>query len=123
MTPAEPVTPPQTTGAPEMDDVMARMRELATHRGDEMRRSKRDRSALKTTFRDLVSSVEVFCRRPLLSPYLMRQFPCWGSPSVAAHHQAALQAPILRLTHEDLSCPIAALRTWDLHERLIWRLI
>jgi len=58
ITPAEPVTPPQATGAPEMDDVMARMRELATHRGDDMRRSKRDRSALKTTFRDLISSVE-----------------------------------------------------------------
>lgn len=42
-----------------MDEVMVRMRELATHRGDDTRRSKRDRSALKTTFRDLISSVEV----------------------------------------------------------------
>lgn len=42
-----------------MDEVMVRMRDLATHRGDDSRRSKRDRSALKTTFRDLISSVEV----------------------------------------------------------------
>ncbi len=59
MTPEEAVAAPQTTGATEMDEVMARMRELATHRGDDTRRSKRDRSALKTTFRDLISSVEV----------------------------------------------------------------
>lgn len=43
----------------EMDDVMARMRELATHRGDEQRRNKRDRAALKSTFRELITTVEV----------------------------------------------------------------
>jgi hypothetical protein len=42
-----------------MDDVMTRMRDLASHKGDDIRRSKRDRSALKTTFRDLVASIEV----------------------------------------------------------------
>lgn len=50
------------TVSSEMDDVMARMRELATHRGDEARRSKRDRSALKTTFRELITTVEVSCQ-------------------------------------------------------------
>jgi Interferon-related developmental regulator (IFRD) len=42
-----------------MDEVVARMRELATHRGDEQRRNRRDRAALKSTFRDLVTTVEV----------------------------------------------------------------
>ena len=42
-----------------MDDVVARMRELATHRGDEQRRNRRDRAALKSTFRDLITTVEV----------------------------------------------------------------
>lgn len=46
----------------EMGDVMARMKELATHRGDAARRSKRDRSALKSTFRDLITHVEVSIR-------------------------------------------------------------
>jgi Interferon-related developmental regulator (IFRD) len=46
----------------EMDDVVARMRELATHRGDEQRRNKRDRASLKSTFRELITTVEVrFC--------------------------------------------------------------
>lgn len=66
-TPGEPVTPPQTSGAAQMEEVMARMRELATNRGDDSRRSKRDRSALKTTFRDLISSVEVIRPPPLAS--------------------------------------------------------
>ena len=44
-----------------LDDVMARMKELATNRGDVLRRSKRDRSALKSTFRDLLGVVEVRC--------------------------------------------------------------
>ena len=42
-----------------MEGVVARMKELATHRGDAARRSKRDRSALKSTFRDLITTVEV----------------------------------------------------------------
>ncbi|KAK9823814.1 hypothetical protein WJX72_005686 [[Myrmecia] bisecta] len=42
----------------DMDDVMARMKDLATNRGDRQRRSKRDRSSLKTTFRDLHNIVE-----------------------------------------------------------------
>ena len=42
-----------------MDEVVARMRELATHRGDEQRRNRRDRAALKSTFRELITTVEV----------------------------------------------------------------
>lgn len=38
---------------------MARMKELATNRGDTKRRSKKDRSSLKSTFRDLCSTLEV----------------------------------------------------------------
>jgi hypothetical protein len=51
-----------TTGCAhaEMDDVVARMRELATHRGDEQRRNRRDRAALKSTFRELITTVEVY---------------------------------------------------------------
>lgn len=46
----------------EMDDVVQRMKELATHRGDEQRRNRRDRAALKSTFRELITTVEVpFC--------------------------------------------------------------
>lgn len=52
----------------EMGDVMARMKELATHRGDAARRSKRDRSALKSTFRDLITHVEVSIRDATLEP-------------------------------------------------------
>jgi hypothetical protein len=42
-----------------MDEVVARMKELATHRGDEQRRNRRDRAALKSTFRELITTVEV----------------------------------------------------------------
>lgn len=56
--PGEAATTSPTLGASEMDDVMTRMRDLASHKGDDIRRSKRDRSALKTTFRDLVASIE-----------------------------------------------------------------
>ena len=38
---------------------MARMKDLATNRGDAKRRSKKDRSSLKSTFRDLCSTLEV----------------------------------------------------------------
>ena len=42
-----------------LDGVVARMRELATNRGDALRRSKRDRGTLRSRFRDLVGVVEV----------------------------------------------------------------
>lgn len=42
-----------------LDEVVARMKDLASNRGDSLRRSKRDRSTLKGTFRDLVGMVEV----------------------------------------------------------------
>ena len=38
---------------------MSRMKDLATNRGDVNRRSKRDRSFLKTVFRDHYKAVEV----------------------------------------------------------------
>ena len=46
-------------GAAGLDGVVARMRELATNRGDAARRSRRDRGTLRTKFRDLVGIVEV----------------------------------------------------------------
>ena len=42
-----------------LDDVVGRMRELATNRGDRSRRSKRDRASMKSTFRELCNVVEV----------------------------------------------------------------
>ena len=53
--------PPSEAGsaAAGLDGVVARMRELATNRGDGLRRSKRDRGTLRSTFRDLVGVVEV----------------------------------------------------------------
>jgi hypothetical protein len=45
--------------SPGMEEVVARMRDLATNRGDSQRRSRRDRASLRSTFRDLCSSVEV----------------------------------------------------------------
>ena len=42
-----------------MEDVVARMRDLATNRGDASRRSKRERASLRSTFRGLCSAVEV----------------------------------------------------------------
>ena len=42
-----------------LDDVVGRMRELATNRGDKSRRSKRDRVSMKSTFRELCNVVEV----------------------------------------------------------------
>ncbi|KAL3152749.1 hypothetical protein ABBQ38_012337 [Trebouxia sp. C0009 RCD-2024] len=42
-----------------LDDVVGRMRELATNRGDKNRRSKKDRVSMKSTFRELCNVVEV----------------------------------------------------------------
>ncbi len=44
---------------------MARMKDLATNRGDAKRRSKKDRSSLKSTFRDLCSTLEVSTLPPV----------------------------------------------------------
>ncbi len=42
-----------------LDDVVSRMKELATNRGDNNRRSRRDRASTRSTFRDLCNVVEV----------------------------------------------------------------
>ncbi|KAL3156213.1 hypothetical protein ABBQ32_012494 [Trebouxia sp. C0010 RCD-2024] len=42
-----------------LDDVVGRMRELATNRGDKTRRSRKDRMSMKSTFRELCNVVEV----------------------------------------------------------------
>ena len=42
-----------------LDDVVSRMRQLATNRGDNTRRSKKDRASTKATFRELYNVVEV----------------------------------------------------------------
>lgn len=45
-----------------LEDIVARMQDLARNRGDDTRRSKKDRASLRGTFRELCSIVEV--RRP-----------------------------------------------------------
>ncbi len=42
-----------------LDDVVSRMKDLATNRGDKNRRSRRDRASTRSTFRDLCNVVEV----------------------------------------------------------------
>ena len=42
-----------------LDDVVSRMKDLATNRGDMNRRSRRDRASTRSTFRDLCNIVEV----------------------------------------------------------------
>ena len=42
-----------------LDDVVSRMKDLATNRGDKNRRSRRDRASTRSTFRDLCNIVEV----------------------------------------------------------------
>ncbi|EIE23324.1 hypothetical protein COCSUDRAFT_63675 [Coccomyxa subellipsoidea C-169] len=52
---------PLASGAkrsPGMEEVVARMKDLATNRGDTLRRSKKSRASLRSTFRELCSSVE-----------------------------------------------------------------
>ncbi|KAK9836965.1 hypothetical protein WJX81_003040 [Elliptochloris bilobata] len=58
-----PATPPLAgedggARAAGMEDVVARMRDLATNRGDASRRSKRERASLRSTFRGLCAAVE-----------------------------------------------------------------
>lgn len=45
--------------SPGMEEVVARMKDLATNRGDALRRSKKSRASLRSTFREICSSVEV----------------------------------------------------------------
>ncbi len=54
-------TPAATEDEQEVDhleDIVSRMQDLAKNRGDETRRSKKDRVVLKTTFRELASIME-----------------------------------------------------------------
>ncbi len=44
-----------------LDDVVSRMKDLATNRGDKNRRSRRDRASTRSTFRELCNVVEVSC--------------------------------------------------------------
>ena len=62
-----------------MEDVVARMRDLATNRGDASRRSKRERASLRSTFRGLCSAVEV---RAGLPPALQAS-SWWRHPDIA----------------------------------------
>jgi hypothetical protein len=50
--------PGQQGRSPGMEEVVARMRELATNRGDAQRRSRRERAQLRGAFRGLCSAVE-----------------------------------------------------------------
>ncbi len=45
--------------SPGMEEVVARMKDLATNRGEALRRSKKSRASLRSTFREICSSVEV----------------------------------------------------------------
>ena len=42
-----------------LDDVVSRMKDLASNRGDKNRRSRRDRASTRSTFRELCNAVEV----------------------------------------------------------------
>ena len=46
-------------GANGLDGVVNRMKDLAVNRGDAMRRSKKDRASLKSSFREYHKAVEV----------------------------------------------------------------
>lgn len=46
-------------GPGSLEELVQRMRELATNRGDDRRRSKRDRASLKSSFREHCKAVEV----------------------------------------------------------------
>lgn len=46
-------------GGSGLDGVVNRMKDLAVNRGDAMRRSKRDRASLKSSFRGYYKAVEV----------------------------------------------------------------
>ena len=63
-----------------LEDIVARMQDLATNRGDETRRSKKDRASLKGTFRELCCIVEVSTFSTL---------PLCQSPSPASNHRNA----------------------------------
>lgn len=57
------IATPMAVGAkrsPGMEEVVARMKDLATNRGDAQRRSKKSRASLRSTFRELCSSVKVY---------------------------------------------------------------
>ena len=45
-----------------LDDVVSRMKELATNRGDRNRRSRKERASMRSTFRELCNVVEVTFR-------------------------------------------------------------
>ena len=83
-----------------MEDVVARMRALATNRGDASRRSKRERASLRSTFRGLCSAVEVRAGLP-------RQW--WPYPASNCGHAssdlstARARQPAVRLPRAVLS--------------------
>ena len=60
-----------------LEDVVGRMRELATNRGDKTRRSKKDRVSMKSTFRELCNVVEVNCSK--------HQSACYRDLSASLH--------------------------------------
>ena len=107
---SRPGTPQQTEAAgpqPGMEEVVARMRDLATNRGDEPhRRSRRDRAQLRGVFRSLCSAVEVrthVCR--VAWPRRMCRKSCGAKLqssvgcSVAMHSPASGAAVSFEITH------------------------
>lgn len=76
-----------------LDDVVGRMRQLATNRGDKSRRSKKDRVSMKSTFRELCNVVEVcasykaLCNHPA---HAVRSSMAWHGTAIqrsAAQHR------------------------------------
>jgi len=77
-----------------LNDIVSRMRDLASNRGDAQRRSKKDRAYLKQTFREHYKAVEVIA--PFSTPPPL-------PPPGGCHHD--LFSPILtggRQTHHHL---------------------
>ena len=102
-----------------MGEVVARMRELATHRGDEQRRNRRDRAALKSTFRELITTVEVCsCPKWVGTSNIGSTAPSESSspPWTCAAFPHSL-APTVQIQNHACVC------VWDRHQCLVLTLL
>ena len=69
-----------------MADIVDRMKDLAKNTGDASRRSRKDRAALRSTFKDLINVVEARPSRSLLACRVRHPLPCGPFK-----HSAAMQ--------------------------------
>lgn len=71
--------------AERLEDIIARMEDLAKNRGDDNRRSKKDRASQRSTFRELASILEVS----------ELQWKCWKKYAHDAHRLRPVQPSLL----------------------------